>query len=244
MRYLALACDYDETLTCDGRVDNETIAALVRFLASGRRLILVTGRMLGDLVEIFPQAILFDSIVAENGCVLYRPPAKTQKRLAQPPPANFISELRRRKVEPLDIGAAIVATRSVHQLQVLDVIRQLGLDLQVVLNRGAAMVLPVGTDKATGLAAALREMALSPDNVVGVGDAENDLAFLSLCACSVAVANALPTIQESVDFVTRLGEGAGVCELIDEIVATDLRARERVLTPRRLDRRLSRPLGP
>src|ERR1051326_2375303 len=54
MRYHALACDYDGTIAHDGRVDEKTLAALERLLASGRRLILVTGRELPELQAILP----------------------------------------------------------------------------------------------------------------------------------------------------------------------------------------------
>lgn len=64
------------------------------------------------------------------------------------------------------------------------------------------MVLPSGVNKATGLRAALAELRLSPRNVVGIGDAENDHAFLGACDCGVEVANALPTVKESADQVT------------------------------------------
>src|SRR5207248_1459381 len=67
-------------------------------------------------------------------------------------------------------------------------------------------------------------------NVVGVGDAENDHAFLSRCECAVAVANALPALQARADFVTRGERGAGVAELIEELIASDLRNREDRLT--------------
>jgi hydroxymethylpyrimidine pyrophosphatase-like HAD family hydrolase len=40
---LALATDYDGTLASQGMVDAATLAALERFKATGRRLILVTG---------------------------------------------------------------------------------------------------------------------------------------------------------------------------------------------------------
>jgi hypothetical protein len=72
----------------------------------------------------------------------------------------------------------------------------------VIFNKDAVMVLPSGVNKATGLWAALDAMRLSPHNVVGVGDAENDQAFLRLCECSVAVANALPTVKEYADVST------------------------------------------
>ena len=56
------------------------------------------------------------------------------------------------------------------------------------------MVLPPGVNKASGLEAVLAELGLSRHNVVGVGDAENDHAFLDMCESSVAVANAMPTL--------------------------------------------------
>lgn len=49
MHYLALASDYDGTLAKDGVVSPQTIDALERLGASGRQLILVTGRLLEDL---------------------------------------------------------------------------------------------------------------------------------------------------------------------------------------------------
>ena len=58
------------------------------------------------------------------------------------------------------------------------------------------MILPPGHNKASGLAAALNKMGLSPHNVAGIGDAGNDHAFLELCACAVAVANGLPLVKK------------------------------------------------
>ena len=62
--------------------------------------------------------------------------------------------------------------------------------------------------------AALEELKLSPHNVVGVGDAENDQAFLSMCGCSVAVANAISAVKERADVCTSAARGAGVAEFI------------------------------
>ncbi|MEH2406443.1 HAD family hydrolase [Nostoc sp.] len=90
------------------------------------------------------------------------------------------------------------------------------------MNKDALMVLPSGINKATGLAAALDEMQLSSENVVGIGDAENDHDFLNFCGCSVAVANALPTLKERVDFVTNGSRGDGVIELIEKLITSDL----------------------
>src|SRR5262249_47740769 len=158
---------YDGTLAEDGRVSRETVAALDRIRASGRQLILVTGRKLDDLLEIFCETRLFHRVVAENGAVLYRPTAAEERLLAEPPPERFVAELRQRGVSPLSVGRAIVATWQPHETTVLEVIRDLGLELHVIFNKGAVMVLPSGVNKATGLAAALDELRLSPGNVVG-----------------------------------------------------------------------------
>src|SRR5213075_1974112 len=98
-----------------------------------------------------------------------------------------------------------------------------GLELQIIFNKGAVMVLPAGINKAAGMAAALADLGLSAANVVGVGDAENDHAFLQACGCSAAVANALPTVKEECDIVLENHHGAGVAELIELILRSDVR---------------------
>lgn len=222
MRYHALATDYDGTLAHDGRVDEPTLAALRRLRESGRRLILVTGRRLDDLQHVFPELTLFERVVAENGALLYCPESKEERVLADPPPAAFVQRLNAAGVAPLSVGRVIVATWEPHETEVLAAIRDLGLEHEVIFNKGAVMVLPAGVTKATGLAAALRDLELSPHNVVSVGDAENDHHLLKFSECGVAVANAVPSLRERADWVTAADHGAGVAELIERLIATDL----------------------
>jgi hydroxymethylpyrimidine pyrophosphatase-like HAD family hydrolase len=221
MRYLALACDYDGTLAADGRVTEATSEAVRRLRASGRKFILVTGRQLGDLLTVFENIDLCDWIVAENGALLYCPATREEKCLADPPPVELIGELQRRHV-PLAVGRAIIATWQPHETTVLEAIRDLGLERQVIFNKGAVMVLPSGVNKATGLVAALGALELSSHNAVGIGDAENDHAFLRLCECSVAVQNALPMVKDAADLVTAGDHGAGVVELVDRLLEGEL----------------------
>jgi len=222
MRYFCLTCDYDGTIARHSQCSPSTIEALKRVRASGRRLILATGRVLSDLQRVFPDLTLFDRVVAENGALLYRPATQDQQLLADPPPQRFVEALHQRGVQPLAVGQCIVATWHPFEATVLDVIRELGLDLQVIFNKDAVMVLPSRVNKASGLECALAELHLSPHNTVGVGDAENDHAFLSMCECSVAVANALPALKERADLVTIASHGQGVEELIEKLLADDL----------------------
>jgi hydroxymethylpyrimidine pyrophosphatase-like HAD family hydrolase len=198
------------------------LAALRRVKAAGRRLVLVTGRELDDLARVCPDLSLFDFVVAENGALLFHPQDRQLTLLGEAPPAAFAEALRRRRVSPLSIGRVIVATWEPHEHTVLETIHAMNLELQVIFNKGAVMVLPAGVNKATGLHAALDALGVSFHNVVGVGDAENDHAFLSACECSVAVANALPALKERADFLTSQPRGAGVIELIERLIGEDL----------------------
>ncbi|MCO6411112.1 MAG: HAD-IIB family hydrolase [Thiogranum sp.] len=222
MRYLVLATDYDGTLASEGRVSEATIAALERLRVSGRRAILVTGRRLEDLLGVFPEVELFDYVVAENGALVYAPQTKQTVLLAEPPPREFVERLRQLGVENLAAGAVIIATWQPHHLTVLQAIQEMGLELHIVFNKDAVMVLPSGVNKASGLDYALRKLGLSFHEAVGVGDAENDYSFLHRCECAVAVSNATPSIQRLVARVTRGVAGDGVAELIDDLVGDDL----------------------
>ena len=222
MFFVALATDYDGTLARDGRVDAATVEALKEVRRSGRRLILVTGRDLPDLQRVFPELELFDVVVAENGALLFNPAKKEEIVLAEPPPAVLVRRLQELGVSPLTVGRTIVATWEPNQTVVLEAIRELELELHIIFNKGAVMVLPSNVNKAWGLKRALKPLCLSPHNVVGIGDAENDQAFLSACGCAVAVENALPSVKARADLVVA-HHGAGVVELARLLTETDLR---------------------
>ncbi|HLJ09719.1 MAG TPA: HAD family hydrolase [Planctomycetaceae bacterium] len=222
MRYLAIACDFDGTLAHDGAVEEATVEALRRCRDSGRRLVMVTGRELADLRGAFARLDLFERIVAENGGTLYMPASDEERPLAAPPSDAFVGALAARGVAPVSVGRTVVATWSPHETAVLETIRDLGLELHVIFNKGAVMVLPSGINKASGLAAALAELAIPARHVVAIGDAENDHALLDSAAIGVAVANAVPMLRERADLVTVGDHGKGVIELIERLIENDL----------------------
>ncbi len=223
MYLIAFATDYDGTLARHGTVDEATIGALERLRDSGRKVIMVTGRELPDLRSVFDRLELFDLVVAENGALLYWPQTQEEHLVADEPPAELVAALQARGVKPMSVGRGIIATWEPHEGTVLECIRELGLEWQIIFNKGAVMVLPPGVNKATGLAAGLLELGLSPLNVAAIGDAENDHAFLTVCGCSIAVANALDAVKKTADLVTHGDHGAGVVEAIDAILSEDSR---------------------
>jgi hydroxymethylpyrimidine pyrophosphatase-like HAD family hydrolase len=222
MRFLVLVSDYDETLAVGGAIPPRAVRALERLRASGRRTLLVTGRRLDDLLAVCAQVHLFDYVVAENGALVYAPRTREITLLAQAPPIAFVERLAEVGVEPIDVGHVIVATWLPHHVRVLEVIQEMGLELLIVFNREAVMVLPTGVNKATGAEYALRKLGLSFHEAVGIGNAENDHSFLERCECAVAVANAVPSLGRITAWSTKAAGPDGVVEVIDEIVASDL----------------------
>src|SRR5258707_11414963 len=111
--FRAIALDYDGTLVEGERApDPDVLAALREAGGDGRRLVLVTGRVLGDLERVFPAArASFDAIVAENGAVLALPGAPP-RLLAPPVPAALADALARRGA-PVRRGLALLDTLAI-----------------------------------------------------------------------------------------------------------------------------------
>ena len=221
MRFTAVALDFDGTIAHDSRVPPHVVDGLERLKATGRNLMLVTGRELDELLGIFPEIAVFDRVVAENGALLYCPKDQSRRELGEPPPPALVDLLVARGV-PISVGSSIVATVEPHETVVLQTIRELGLELPVIFNKGAVMILPPGINKASGLKVALEELGLSARNLVAAGDAENDHALLDAAEYSVVVANAIPSLKAAADRVTVESRGDGVLELIADLIESDL----------------------
>lgn len=84
----------------NGIASADAIEALRQLRKSGRRSIMVTGRLLADLRTVFPDLELLDAIVAENGAILYDTSSHEVRELASPPPPEFIEALRAKNVSP------------------------------------------------------------------------------------------------------------------------------------------------
>jgi HAD superfamily hydrolase (TIGR01484 family) len=158
-------------------------------------------------------------VVAENGGLLYMPQEDTVRAMATAPSDDFVARLQARGVDELQIGQTIVATHVGHHDAIRRTIDEMTLDLDIILNTDALMVLPKGVDKASGLAAALAELSLSAVQVAGIGDAENDIVLLQSCGYAVAVANALPQVKAIAHLVTSAERGAGVEEFISVVLS-------------------------
>ena len=210
--FRAVAIDFDGTLTEGGPPSALVLSAVDSARSLGLRLLLVTGRTLPDLCQVFPDVHdHFDVTVAENGAVLRA--GDGHRRLATPVDPELAKALQGRHIA-VQVGEVILACDAVYDAVVFEEIRRLDLDCQLIRNRGALMVVPAGVTKASGLGAGLRELGLSAHSTIAIGDAENDLALLETCELGVAVANAVPVVRQRADLVLDHADGVGIAAFL------------------------------
>ena len=93
-------------------------------------------------------------------------------------------------------------------------------DIEVV--QGAPDNLEVtapGVDKGSGLVLACRVLGIPPENVLAIGDSENDWALLRAAGVSVAMANATPETKALAQYITAAdNDHDGVAEAIEAFV--------------------------
>ena len=209
--FRTVALDFDGTLA-DDRVAPATLAALTEARARGIRVILVTGRIMSELRAAFPEVDEHaDAVVAENGALLV---THGGVRLLAAPVGRAVSAALTGRGVAHRSGQVLIAGAAADEPAALEVVRELGLDCQLIRNRGELMILPAGVTKGTGLLEALRELGLSPHNAIGVGDAENDHSLLDACEVGVAVANAVDALRAHADMTLALPDGEGVADLL------------------------------
>jgi len=210
--FRAVALDYDGTLTSTGRLDDTILDALQTLRRERLKLVLVTGRIPWELLELCPHAEeLFDRIVWENGAVVWG--VRGARVLAPPVPAELEEALARRGVF-LRRGQAILAGHARDASTALEEIGRLGLEVQVVRNRQELMLVPAGVSKGTGLFDALGDLGISRHSTLAVGDAENDHSLLGACELGVAVANAVPSLKEAADVVLSQAGSEGLARFL------------------------------
>lgn len=195
----AVAVDYDGTLVRGPRPTPEVLDAVATARDKGFKVVLVTGRILAELRGDFPDVDQhFDCIVGENGAVLST--RQGTRLLASPVDASLELALRTQAI-PVRRGEVLLATFAIHDEIVERMIDRLGLECQIIRNRGALMVLPASINKGSGLIEALADLGISPHNTIGIGDAENDHSLLDACEIGVAVGDAVASLKARADVV-------------------------------------------
>lgn len=79
-------------------------------------------------------------------------------------------------------------------------------------------ILPPAGSKGTALKAVLKDMGIKPENVLAIGDGENDIEMLQLAGVAVAVGNADERLKAVADHVVASNDAEGVAEAIERFV--------------------------
>ena len=206
----ALALDFDGTLRPTHRaVEKRLLVELVSLKQLGVQLILVTGRCLVDL-KVLIDVSIFDAVVLENGAILLI----GDRKVNLAPPGWDSVRLRILRIFARGHEEVIVSLPREMEGEVLSHVSKR--DVRIEFNKDRLMILPPRVSKGSGLLMALKELRVSRNHLMCIGDAENDLAMFRIANLKVAVRNSAPILKQEADYVTNGDDGKGVSEAIEK----------------------------
>lgn len=225
----AFVSDFDGTLTMGGP-PNASLLERISCLRNDEGIvsILVTGRFVSELLDVFPPVFdYFDAVVGENGAVLAQRDGSgvREELLVAPLDPSICDRLRHRGLSVRQ-GRVILDMFADDEAVAAEELTAHGADCQLVRNRGALMVIPFGVSKASGLLEALRGFGLSRHNVIAFGDAENDAPLLAVSEFGVTVSNAQQAAIDVADIMLESPNGKGISEFLDARAALPVAMRQ------------------
>lgn len=210
-----IALDVDGTLFDGTRVADAAVLALHRAKADGHLLVVVTGRPWDDLSSVIGVVLaLFDRAVCEEGGVLVDVSTGEMTLLGSPVEPEIIAALHASGARPLIVGHVMVSASADHRAAFDEVRRSLGANLALVVNKGSVALTTKHCDKASGLRAAVEDLAADGVPIIAIGDAQNDLAMFAVATVPIGLANADDAVRRSGVTLTRGAFGDGVAEAL------------------------------
>ncbi len=79
-------------------------------------------------------------------------------------------------------------------------------------------VMPIGINKGTALADLCTQWAITPNSVMAIGNAENDIEMLQFAGTGVAVANAAPAVKAAADVLVASNNANGVAAALAQFL--------------------------
>lgn len=212
-----LATDYDRTIANEytRKVPENVHKALLKVKEAGFLIVIVTARGVDDLLRLYSEIKEFDLIVAENGTVLYFPSQDKRYYLASKHPIEFIVQLMHHGI-PFRQYEILTRVHIDYVEKVNNLIKEFQFTLHIISHNKAGYILPTGMNKAKGLEKALLHFNITSNQVIAVGDGENDLDFFDFCGFKVAVGNAEDTVKAKADWIATKEEGEGMVEFIQQ----------------------------
>lgn len=79
-------------------------------------------------------------------------------------------------------------------------------------------LVPKGIDKAQSLAVLLKEIGVTKEEMIAVGDGFNDLSMIQYAGLGVAMANAQEIVRQNADYITLSNEEDGVAAVVEKFI--------------------------
>ncbi|MCZ3365010.1 MULTISPECIES: phosphoglycolate phosphatase [Methanobacterium] len=217
----AIAVDIDGTITDKNRkICVNAINALRKAEDAGYPVILVTGNVLCTAKMVSTMVGTSGGIVCENGGVVY-----TTKRnlilgdIKKCKPAYELLKSRYdvEKTEFSDLRSSEIAIkRTIDVNTVKETVKNF--DVVVYDTKFAIHITDPLVNKGKSLKIIAEDMGITADEIIAIGDSENDLEFLEVAGFKVAVSNADDDLKENTDYVTKKAYGDGAAEAIEKFI--------------------------
>ena len=224
----AIAIDIDGTITDESKVlHTGAIESLRRIEAAGIPVILCTGNVRAIVYGLWRFINLSGVMVCENGGVIWHPNSEPLLR-ADGNEAKNAAKWLSTKIEGLnEQGITTNAWRESEWCLKCD--EDLGAirdelsnsqwnHLSVVKTGFAIHLMEPWINKGEGLTVGLEMMNISPEDVLAIGDAPNDIPMFELVHHSIAVGGSFPSLQKVASVTSDLPHGATIKPVIDEII--------------------------
>ena len=219
----AVVSDIDGTITVpDRRLSMAAQAAMMRLESVGIPVILASGNVMPAVRAIALLVGASGPLVAENGgMVLYRGvewrevvDVLADRRAADEAYGHLVAQMP--EVRPLVTQRWRESEVAIEMGPDIERIREILRDHPVSVETSgfSIHIMPEGLSKAKGVLHALELIDIPPEEVMALGDSENDVSVFRACGLGVAVNHRNEPLTSVADYVTKGTDGDGVFEAV------------------------------
>jgi phosphoglycolate phosphatase (TIGR01487 family) len=217
----AIAMDVDGTITDSSRkICINAIKAINQAEEKGIPVIIVTGNILCATKMLAIMLGTTGGLVSENGGVIeFRKEKKILGKIKKCEEAFQYLKTKHpiHKVEFSDQRISEVAIeRTIKEEVVKDVLKDF--DVEIYDTKFAIHLTDPTVDKGSSLVKLASCMDVKTEEIMAIGDSENDIEFLQVVGLKVAVNNADEELKEIADYVTSKSYGDGFQEAVEKFI--------------------------
>jgi len=218
-----LVFDVDGTITDrNRRLCLECVSAIRKAEESGVMTVMATGNILPVALSLSEFIGSSGPVIAENGGVIFFRDKYEKEIIGDRSRCTKVLEILKREgikyartTTDMCRLSEVTLTREVSVELIRKIIRKYNIkDVKVVDTYFAIHIMCSEVNKGLALKRVLEHLNISPENVLYVGDSENDIEAFRLVRYSAALANAPEFVKREALYVTSRPYGAGFLEAL------------------------------